>query len=142
MRPQSTFILTLIALILSIVTAIIWFFIGTFFLSAFIAGITSAITEVDVDPSMSNVMPAFIVTLIQNILTLVIVIVCFVRTLPSRKVDTLKKDGIICLISGLVLSIISPIQVIPGLLIMIAGALLLKEANRGLYKVTIEKKDT
>jgi len=141
MRPQSTFILSLIALILALVTALIWFFIGTFFLSAFIAGITSAVTNVDVDASVSNIMPAFIIILIQNILTLIIVIVCFVRTLPSRNIDQLKKDGMVCLILGLVLMIVSPIQVISSLLIIIAGALLLKEANGQLYKLTIEKKE-
>lgn len=141
MRPQSSFILTIIALVLGFFSAIAWFMLGTFFLSAFIAGFMEGISGEVVGLGSSNIVPAFVITLIQNVITLTILLVTFWLCLPSRSVERLKRDGIWVLVLGILLFITSPIQAVTSLLVIIAGALLMKAANEHTYSVTIEEND-
>lgn len=141
MRPESPFILLICSLIIGTLGAILWFFIGTFFISAFIAGFMEGFTDEVVNAGPGNVIPAFLITLTQNIVTLILLVVAFMRTFKHRPMDSLKSDAIIVLVLGIAVLIVNPLQALTSIVVIIAGALMMKAANEHVYRVTIEKKE-
>ena len=125
MGKTGIFVLGLIGSILGMLGSIFWMFIGTFFFAGMI--------DYELPTSAPITDEAFVGGLliagIQSLITISMFIVTLVKSTPVSLDKGMKNSGIWLLVLGIVGAVINIINLVPCILLIIAGALGLQGAK-------------
>lgn len=138
LQKNSVFILAVIAVVIGVFVAGLWFFIGSFFLFGFIAGIMEGASGEEIPLTFGNLAPGLTIVLIQSIVTVVAFIIALVKAVPAHLNSNLSKNGIWILVLGFIIFIVNPLQIVPGVLLIIGGVIAIKESSSDIEKDLID----
>ncbi|MBS4174232.1 hypothetical protein [Bacillus sp. FJAT-49736] len=134
MNKQGIFVMGLIGSILGILGSIVWLFIGTFFYGGMI----------DYDNPSDDVSDAalglgLIFSFLQSGITISGFIITLVKSTPgSMEKKGLRNAGIWLLVVGIVCLVMNLFNLIPAILIIVAGALAIGSAKSNNGEIRVE----
>lgn len=126
MNKTSIFVLGLIGSIIGILGSLVWMFIGTFF----IAGMIDSDLPLDAPLTDGAFAGGLIIAVAQGILTIAMFIMTLIKSTPQSLAKGMKNSGVWLLVLGIISAIFNLFNLIPCVLLIIAGALGLQGAAK------------
>lgn len=126
MNKTTVFVLGLIGSVLGMLGTLIWMYFGSFFF----AGMIDHDLPLDAPLTDTALFGGLFIAGFQSLITFPLFIMALVKSTPGSISKGYKNSGVWLLVTGIIICVINLFHIIPGVLLIVAGAIGLQGANK------------